>query len=245
MINEGLRAGDLDGIVEKRFSVDQYKSKMGEDKDVMVLGFTCNSQAGAKDLESFAEKGYKNILDADATPGTMEDGKYKVFVEMPREENVCSKINEFLNDLKLLTNTDKFEFTYHKSDMPYEASLENLTNMLPKNENAYTEKLHQLRLGEVKMFFDKYNMLEFKLQKNILSVNKHNDPNTLQFELHSFGETQNILKESKAFKIDTNSMAESMYLTKFFGPYDITKTVENKFIFSHGGSSAVLSKHGW
>ena len=156
MINEGLRAGDLDGIVEKRFSVDQYKSKMGEDKDVMVLGFTCNSQAGAKDLESFAEKGYKNILDADATPGTMEDGKYKVFVEMPREENVCSKINEFLNDLKLLTNTDKFEFTYHKSDMPYEASLENLTNMLPKNENAYTEKLNQLRLGEVKMFFDKY-----------------------------------------------------------------------------------------
>ena len=90
MINEGLRAGDLDGIVEKRFSVDQYKSKMGEDKDVMVLGFTCNSQAGAKDLESFAEKGYKNILDADATPGTMEDGKYKVFVEMPREENVLN-----------------------------------------------------------------------------------------------------------------------------------------------------------
>ena len=245
MINEGLRAGDLEGIVEKRFSVDQYKSKMGEDKDVMVLGFTCNSQAGAKDLESFAEKGYKNILDADATPGTMEDGKYKVFVEMPREENVCSKINEFLNDLKMLTNTDKFEFTYHKSDMPYEANLDNLTNMLPKNENAYTEKLNQLRLGEVKMFFDKYNMLEFKLDKNILSVNKHNDPNTLKFELHSFGETQSILKESKAFKIDTASMAESMYLTKFFGPYDITKTVENKFIFSDGGSSAVLSKHGW
>ena len=63
--------------------------------------------------------------------------------------------------------------------------------------------------------------------------------------LTNFFETQNILKESKAFKIDTNSMAESMYLTKFFGPYDITKTVENKFIFSHGGSSAVLSKHGW
>jgi len=245
MISEGLRAGDLDGIVEKRFSVDQYKSKMGEDKDVMVLGFTCNSQTGAKDLESFAEKGYKNVLNADATPGTMEDGKYKVFVEMPREENVCSRINEFLNDLKMLTNTDKFEFTYHKSDMPYEASLENLTNMLPKNENAYAEKLNQLQLGEVKMFFDKYNMLEFKLDKNVLSVNKHNDPNTLKFEFHGFGETQSILKESKAFQIDTNSMAESMYLTKFFGPYDITKTVENKFIFSDGGSSAVLSKHGW
>jgi len=32
-IEEGLRAGDLEGTIEKRFSVDQYKSKMGEDKE--------------------------------------------------------------------------------------------------------------------------------------------------------------------------------------------------------------------
>jgi hypothetical protein len=75
MIAEGLKAGDLEGIVEKQFSVDQYKSKMGEDQDVCVVSFVCNSQAGAKDLESFAEKGYKKVLDADATPGTMQDGK--------------------------------------------------------------------------------------------------------------------------------------------------------------------------
>ena len=84
MIAEGLKAGDLEGIVEKRFSVDQYKSKMGEDRDVCVVTFTCTTEAGAKDLESFAEKGYKKILDADATPGTMEDGKYKVFIELWR-----------------------------------------------------------------------------------------------------------------------------------------------------------------
>ena len=40
-VNEGLKAGDLEGIVEKRFSVDQYKSKMGEDKDICVLAFVC------------------------------------------------------------------------------------------------------------------------------------------------------------------------------------------------------------
>ena len=37
MIAEGLKAGDLEGIVEKQFSVDQYKSKMGEDQDVCVV----------------------------------------------------------------------------------------------------------------------------------------------------------------------------------------------------------------
>ena len=55
-VNEGLKAGDLEGIVEKRFSVDQYKSKMGEDKDICVLSFVCSSAPGAKDLENFCEK---------------------------------------------------------------------------------------------------------------------------------------------------------------------------------------------
>ncbi len=40
-VSEGLQAGDLEGIVEKRFSIDQYKSKMGDDKDICVLSFVC------------------------------------------------------------------------------------------------------------------------------------------------------------------------------------------------------------
>ena len=85
--NEGLKAGDLEGVVSKRFSIDQYKSKMGEDSNIMVLAFTVEGQAPAKDLERFAEVGYKSVLDADATPGTMEDGKHKVFVEFEKIKN--------------------------------------------------------------------------------------------------------------------------------------------------------------
>ena len=109
--NEGLQAGDLEGVVNKRFSVDHYKSKMGDDRNIMVLAFTVDGLAAAKDLERFAETGYKEILDADATPGTMEDGKHKVFVEFARTENVAKHISNFLEDLKKLTNIDAFEFT--------------------------------------------------------------------------------------------------------------------------------------
>ena len=63
-INEGLKAGDLEGVIDKRFSIDQYKSKMGDDKNIMVLAFTAEGLAPAKDLERFAETGYKEILDA-------------------------------------------------------------------------------------------------------------------------------------------------------------------------------------
>ena len=77
IVNEGLKAGDLDGVVSNRFSIDQYKSKMGEDASIVVLAFTVDSLAPAKDLERFAETGFKSVLDADATPGSLEDGKHK------------------------------------------------------------------------------------------------------------------------------------------------------------------------
>ncbi len=92
LVNEGLKAGDLDGVISKRFSVDQFKSKMGEDRNIMVLAFTVDGMAPAKDLERFAETGYKEVLDADATPGTLEDGKHRVFVEFARVEAVDQHI---------------------------------------------------------------------------------------------------------------------------------------------------------
>jgi len=243
--NEGLKNGDLEGLVEKRFSVDQYKSKMGEDKDICVLAFVCNNAAGAKDLEKFAEKGYKKVLDADATPGTMADGKYRVFIEFPREEKLDQHLGDFLDDLKKLTKIEHFEFTYHKRSVPFEASIANLGNIIPLTPEAYKLKISSLQLGEIHSFFDKFELLEFKLDKNIISVKKRGVNEELRFELHSYGETSKVLQETKAFKIDSNSMAECLYLTKFFGPYNITKTYENKFIFSKGGTSALVSKYKW
>ena len=104
-LQEGLKAGDLEGVVSKRFSVDQFKSKMGKDSNIMVLAFTVDSLAPAKDLERFAETGYKTILDADATPGTMADGKHKVFIEFERKEGVDKEIHKFLEDLKKLNQS--------------------------------------------------------------------------------------------------------------------------------------------
>lgn len=242
--NEGLKAGDLEGVVSKTFSVDRYKSKMGDDRNIMVLAFVVNGLAPAKDLERFAETGYKEVLDADATPGTMADGKHRVFVEFQRDEKVDRHIYKFLEDLKKLTNIETFHFTYHKRDVPFEASAKNLADVLPRTPIAYTQKISSLRLGEVKNFFDKFNMMEFKLDNNIVDIKKQN-AEALKFELHAFGDTQMIINEVKAFKIDQEAMSECIYLTKYFGPYQITKTNENKFIFSKDNQSAVLSKYRW
>ena len=244
IVKEGLKAGDLDGVVSKRFSVDQFKSKMGEDRNIMVLAFTVDGMAPAKDLERFAVTGYKEVLDADATPGTLEDGKHRVFIEFARTEKVDQHIRKFLDDLKNLTNIDIFEFTYHKNVTPFEASAKNLANILPRTAIAYTQKINGMKLEETQTFFDKFQMMDCKLDNNIVEIKKRN-ADTLRFELHAFGQTSMIMNEIKAFRIDESAMAECMFLTKYFGPYQITKTTEDRFIFSKGGESALLSKSGW
>ena len=244
-IKEGLKAGDLEDVVSKRFSVDQYASKMGDDRNIMVLAFTVDGLSPAKDLERFAETGYKEVLDADATPGTMEDGKHKVFVEFARVEQVDQHIGSFLEDLKKLTNIEVFEFTYHKRTVPFEASAKNLADILPRTPISYTQKIQGLRLGDAKDFFDKYHMMEFKLDNNIISIKKQDQIDPLKFQLHTFGDTPLVMKEVKAFKIDHESMSECLYLTKYFGPYNITKTYDDKFIFSKQNESILVSKYKW
>jgi len=241
LVNEGLKAGDLDGVVSKRFSVDQFKSKMGDDKNIMVLAFTVDGMAPAKDLERFAETGYKEVLDADATPGTLADGKHRVFVEFARVEAVDQHIRKFLDDLSKLTNIETFEFTYHKRTVPFEASAKNLADVLPRTPEAYNQKINSLKLGEIKDFFDRFQMMEFKLDNNMIQIKKQN-ADTLKFELHAFGSTNMIMNEIRAFKLDESAMSECMYLTKYFGPYQITKTTEDRFIFSKNGESCLLSR---
>ena len=244
LVNEGLKAGDLEGVVSRRFSVDQFKSKMGEDRNIMVLAFSVDGQAPAKDLERFAETGYKEVLDADATPGSLEDGKHRVFIEFARIESVDQHVRKFLDDLSKLTNIEEFEFTYHKRTVPFQATPKNLADVLPRTPEAYTQKINGLKLGEVQTFFDRFQMMEFKLDNNIVTIKKQN-ADKLKFELHAFGDTKLIMNEIKAFKLDESAMSECMYLTKYFGPYQITKTTEDRFIFSKGGESALMSKAGW
>ena len=244
-VNEGLKAGDLEGVISNKFSIDQYKSKMGEDKNIMVVAFTVDSAEPAKDLERFAETGYKSILDADATPGTLEDGKHRVFVEFARTPDVISHICSFLEDLKKLTNHESFEYTYHKGQNPTVVSAGTLSEIVPTTPEAYEQRINEIKVDEARNFFDKYDMLECKLNENILSVKKTGSNETLKFEIHQVSSTNEIMKETKAFKIDMESIAECTHLTKYFGPYNITKTNENKFIFTKGTESAVLSKNGW
>ena len=55
---EGLEAGDLARLIHPELHVDEFKSKLGDDADVVVVSFKVDSKEPANDLVAFIEKGY-------------------------------------------------------------------------------------------------------------------------------------------------------------------------------------------
>ena len=53
---EGLRSGDLQDMISPILNIDQFKSKMGEDKNVVVVAFKSKEKMPAIDLMEFIEK---------------------------------------------------------------------------------------------------------------------------------------------------------------------------------------------
>lgn len=139
---EGLRKGDLIDLVETNVSIDRYKSKMGEDDGIVVLGFKCLHKDAAKDLVEFIESGYEWILDANQSPATDEKGKVTVFVEFNRRMSTPKRITELLSEVSHLCGNSKWTFSYYKNEYPLDVNEENL-KIIPTSPKEYRDRLMQ------------------------------------------------------------------------------------------------------
>lgn len=136
---EGLDHGDLRRLISPVLSIDQFKSKMGDDADIIVLGFVVDGKEPAKDLMSFIERGYDWVLDADVSSGELDDGQYYVFVETERNIDAPENIYQLIDDILNLTEQDlnEWSFEYNKDSESQEISVNNLANTIPLTINAY------------------------------------------------------------------------------------------------------------
>lgn len=136
---EGLDHGDLKRLITPVLSIDQFKSKMGNDSDIIVLGFIVNGKEPARDLMSFIERGYDWVLDADISSGELDDGQYFVFVEFERSIEAPENINALVEDILNLTeqDIDEWTFEYRKDKRDKKISVNELANSMPLTPNAY------------------------------------------------------------------------------------------------------------
>ena len=149
---EGLEQGDLKRLIHPELHVDEFKSKLGDDCDVIVLSFKVDSKDPAADLVSFIEKGYEWILDADVSSGEMDDGSYIVFAELDRDDSAPENIMSLMDDLMNLTDQDieDWRVRYYKAHKETTLSLESLHNLIPLSPEAYERAYGQEDIDALK-----------------------------------------------------------------------------------------------
>lgn len=241
MINESLRAADLRGFIKKVIEIDAFKSKIGDDEDIVTISFTVDHEDPAKDLENFIEMGFDFVLDADVSPGELDDGTYKVYVELERTRHAPEQIREILDGVEKVSGIESFKFRYFKNFKSQEATEENLSAAIPTDKNAYDAATERSKLDNFQEFFVNSYADEIKLLDESISF-KRNHGDLVIFEISTSGTRQEVYEEVQGpIMLESNSMAEVMFLSKYIGNYNITK-VGDTFIFENRGWAVALKR---
>jgi hypothetical protein len=243
-LNEGLRSGDLKEFVNDLFTVDQYRSKMGEDKDIVVLGFRVREKLPAMDLVEFIETGYKYILDADMSSGEEHDGQYQVFVEIERSELLPEQMKDLLRGVSYLTGIKDWKFRYQKSPSSVEFSEDAVMEHIPTTPQAYDSKILEIKNTDISEFFDQGSVDVELGENNDITFSKTYSGNVTA-KFIAIGD-YNDVKETVPGKLslDENSQSQMFFLTKYLGNYDINK-IGNKFLIRNGTKAVVIEKTRW
>jgi hypothetical protein len=153
IFNEGAEFGDLARLVQPALTIDEFRSKMGDDKDIVVVGLTVFGKEPADDLVNFIEKSYDWVLDADISSGETSDGNYMVFVELQRNKDAPKHTLSMITDLLNLTKQkiSEWEFTYYKNPAVLPLTKENLEKTVITSPEEYGIKSDST-LGESAMF---------------------------------------------------------------------------------------------
>jgi len=151
-INEGLETNDLMRLVVPELHVDEYKSKMGKDEDIVVLSFKVAGREPAQDLVNFIEKGYDWVLDADISSGELSDGDFIVFVEADRTKEIADDTIQMVEDIMRLTNQSLSDWKLMvRSDYtPLDLTADNIRNNVPLTTEDYLRRYGSKEIDEMR-----------------------------------------------------------------------------------------------
>lgn len=243
-IVEGFNRGDLKNCVSDTFTIDQYKSKMGEDSDVVVLGFRLKEKYPAVDFMEFIERGYSFILDADVSAGEESDGQYQVFVEMQRTAAVPSQIQTILTGIGHLCNCYEWRFRYQKASTSMVFTEEAIKAHVPLNVSAYEQAMLVAKNKDISEFFNQGTTEVFLEFDNTLTFKKPfaGDISAKFIAIGEYESVKNLLPGP--LSLDESSQTKMLFLNKYLGNYDINKIGES-YLIRNGDQAVIIIKDRW
>ena len=132
---EAVSKGHLRNLVDAIVSIDQYKSKIDEDRNMVVLAFEVMNEMAAGDLSNFIETGAYDVEDTEVSASTNVDGNYMIYVEMRRGSKLHETIRKILEDVSKLTEIESWQYNTGKNGIPQ--SIDNLEEMIINDPVRY------------------------------------------------------------------------------------------------------------
>jgi hypothetical protein len=241
----GLRPNDLENMVSPRFTVDQYKSKMGNDEDIIVLAFKVKDKFPATDLMEFIEKGFPFVLDADMSSGEESDGQYRVFVELLRTKKAAEEIDTLLRGIGKLCDCEKWRFKYFKDIDAHEATVEAINNFIPLLAGEYKDRVKTQKIDDAKEVLDQgpAEVVDIDENNNLTFSKLYSGDLTVKLE--SIGEYSQLESELQGgIQLDESSRGQVLFLEKYLGNYEIHK-INDKFLIRNKDQAMIISKDTW
>jgi hypothetical protein len=109
-LSESLFEDDLKWLVDDSVLIDMHKTKLGANKDYIVLAIIVNDRTPAHDLATFIENSVYDFEDVEVSSATDTKGRYLIYVELNRDDGAFKTINGILNDTKRLTGIEEWKF---------------------------------------------------------------------------------------------------------------------------------------
>ena len=144
-----VKYGEMVNLVNAVVSIDQYKPKIGEASETVVVAFEVDQEGAASDLSNLIETDVVENLDVDVSQGPNTNGNHLVFVEFTRDKNLHTSIREMLKVVANVTTITEWQFEFYKGDGALELNEDNLKNSVLDNPQEYVLKYAQPKNEEL------------------------------------------------------------------------------------------------
>ena len=241
-LTEGLRSNDLEGLILDKFTIDQYKSKMGNDEDIIVLAFKVKDKYPCIDAMEFIEKNYESILDADMSTGEESDGKYSLFVEFERNSKFPEQLDKLLKGLERLCNCSDWRFKYFKDTETHQYTKDAIKQFVPLTPEEYQDRVKEQKMDDVSEILNQGTTEVIDVdENNNLVIGKPYSGN-LELMLDDIGLYEDLVKKlAGPLQLDEASNGELLFLEKYLGSYEIHK-IDNRFIIRNGNHAIIVRR---
>ena len=222
---------EMQNHISELVSIDSFQAKLGKDEDVSVIKFQTDNKQVAEDLVKYIETGCEWVLDVDTSPAKNDEGRYNVFVEVERNDDLPAKIIELARDIEQVSGTMPWNFTLHKTtDKKYSMTKENLQTIVPTSPSQYVFLTDDTVEEDIKAFFESAPLITKRITGKHLTLKK-------AFTNHEMIIESVNIDLPGTYKIDRESKEQASYLNHWLGgTYSVVK-VDDLFKITKGKTS--------